>query len=381
MNGKKTITYDTCIVGGGLAGLALSIQLKKAGYHVALFEKEKYPFHKVCGEYISFENWNFLEELGLPLSDWNLPMIKQLIVSAPNGNYIENDLSLGGFGISRYKIDAALADIAKSIGVDLFEEQKVTDIVFEKNNFHITTNSSAYNAKVVCGSFGKRSNLDVRWKRSFTRKKNNKLNNYIGIKYHITTKFPSDLIALHNFKNGYCGISQIEDNKYCLCYLTTAENLRINNNSIPEMEKNILRCNPFLETIFSSSTFLFEQPVTISQISFEQKEKVEHHILMIGDAAGMITPLCGNGMSMALHGSKIAFKNVTAFLKKEITRAEMEQQYIDEWNKCFSKRVFAGRMIQRFFGNEFLSNLLVRSVKPFPKLVAYLIRLTHGTPY
>src|SRR6202042_1498937 len=77
--------YDVVIAGGGLAGLALSIQLARAGYAVALFEKETFPYHKVCGEYISLESWNFLEELGLPLSDWNLPIIHRLLLSAPNG--------------------------------------------------------------------------------------------------------------------------------------------------------------------------------------------------------------------------------------------------------------------------------------------------------
>ena len=72
--------YDVTITGGGLAGLALSIQLGKAGYRVAVFEKETYPFHKVCGEYISLESWNFLEDLGLPLSDWNLPIIRRLLM-------------------------------------------------------------------------------------------------------------------------------------------------------------------------------------------------------------------------------------------------------------------------------------------------------------
>ncbi len=57
--------YDAAIIGGGLAGLALSIQLAKKGYKTILFEKEQYPFHKVCGEYISMESWPFLESLGL----------------------------------------------------------------------------------------------------------------------------------------------------------------------------------------------------------------------------------------------------------------------------------------------------------------------------
>ena len=47
---------DCGIVGGGLAGLTLAIQLADAGYAVVLFEKEKYPFHKVFGEYISMES-------------------------------------------------------------------------------------------------------------------------------------------------------------------------------------------------------------------------------------------------------------------------------------------------------------------------------------
>ncbi|MBC7511814.1 MAG: FAD-dependent oxidoreductase, partial [Ferruginibacter sp.] len=53
---NDTQQYDITIIGGGLAGLALAIQLVKKGYSVALFEKEQYPFHKVCGEYISLES-------------------------------------------------------------------------------------------------------------------------------------------------------------------------------------------------------------------------------------------------------------------------------------------------------------------------------------
>jgi len=48
---QDDITYDLAIVGGGLAGLSFSIQMAKIGYSVILFEKEKYPFHRVCGEY------------------------------------------------------------------------------------------------------------------------------------------------------------------------------------------------------------------------------------------------------------------------------------------------------------------------------------------
>lgn len=379
MSGENA--YDIAIIGGGLAGLSLSIQSAKAGYKVILFEKEKYPFHKVCGEYISLESWNFLEELGVPLSDWNLPIIKRLLISAPNGNSLEHDLPLGGFGISRYKLDAALAEIARIAGVELHDETKVNDVSFDKSLCRVQASNFTCMAKVVCGSFGKRSNLDIKWKRMFIRKMNDRLNNYMGVKYHVHTNFPSDLIALHNFSDGYCGISQIEENKYCLCYLTKAKNIRASENSLKSMEKAILRQNPYLESLFSSSTFLLDPPVTISQISFERKSQVEDHVLFIGDAAGMITPLCGNGMSMALHGSKIAFECIQPFLDQKIDRYEMEQYYTDKWNRQFSKRLRAGRMIQRFFGREWLSNFIIRFLKPFPRLLTLLIRQTHGQPF
>ena len=49
--------FDCAIIGGGLAGLTLAVQLADAGYSVVMFEKGKYPFHKVCGEYISMESY------------------------------------------------------------------------------------------------------------------------------------------------------------------------------------------------------------------------------------------------------------------------------------------------------------------------------------
>jgi len=373
--------YDVAIIGGGLAGLALSIQCARAGYQTVVFEKEKYPFHKVCGEYISLESWNFLQDLGLPLSDLHLPVINRLLVSAPNGNYIESTLPLGGFGISRYTIDELLATIARNEGVTLLEETKVVNAVYRNNSFVIFSSRGETEAMVTAGAYGKRGNLDVKWKRHFTQVKPNKLNHHVGIKYHVRTSFPADLIALHNFEDGYCGISHIEDDKCCLCYLTTARNLRRSHNDIGEMEKNILMKNPFLKKIFSNIELLYEEPLTISRISFNKKTQVENHVLMVGDTAGMITPLCGNGMSMALHASKLAYEEIDSFLGKKINRFEMETQYTQQWEKHFGRRLQVGRLIQGFFGSSSLSNFLITSVKPFPAFVSWLIRQTHGNPF
>jgi menaquinone-9 beta-reductase len=373
--------YDIGIVGGGLAGLALAIQSAREGYSVVLFEKESYPYHKVCGEYVSMESWNFLESLGVPLTQLKLPIIQQLVLSSPSGTLFQHELPLGGFGISRYKLDLLLATIARQHNVLLLEGTKVNEVIFQDDQFTFDTSGGLFEAKVAAGSFGKRSNLDLRWNRKFVQQKTSKLNNYIGVKYHIRINRPANVIALHNFENGYCGISQIEDGNYCLCYLTTAANLQNSQNSIAQMEQTILSRNPYLKQIFEEAEFLYKAPVTISQISFEEKEQVDHHMLMIGDAAGMITPLCGNGMSMALHGSKLAFEQVDLFLQKQIDRPQMEDAYSRRWQQAFGKRLQTGRLIQGLFGKSSVTNLFIRFIKQLPFLASPLVRMTHGKPY
>jgi flavin-dependent dehydrogenase len=374
-------SHDLCIIGGGLAGLALSIQMADAGFRVAVFEKEAYPFHRVCGEYISMESYPFLQRLGLDLDAMELPRIKRLRVSAPDGTLLDQQLGLGGFGISRHRLDKELADLAVRKGVGLHTRTRVEDAVFENDSFRVVTSAGTVYARTVAGCFGKRSNLDVRWKRPFTLKKPSPLDNLIGVKYHVVHDMPRDLIALHNFSDGYCGMSAVEEGVYCLCYLTTAENLRSSGNSIREMEKRILMRNPFLEEVFRNARFLREQPVTISQVGFQRKGPVTDHILYIGDAAGMITPLCGNGMSMALHGSLLATKWLTSFLQGKIDRDRMEKDYARDWGGRFDRRLKTGRSLHAMFGKDRFTGWVLRALKPLPALTRTLIGWTHGEPF
>ncbi len=372
--------FDCAIIGGGLAGLTLSIQLQKKGLNIVLFEKEEYPFHKVCGEYIAMESWNYLEECGLKLREMNLPQITKLHVSAPNGNMIKHSLNPGGFGISRYTLDNELAKIAKQIGVELLDDTKVIDVKFENELFHINTQNNVYTSKIVLGAYGKRSNLDIKLKRNFAQS-SGKNTNYVGVKYHVKANLPDDLIELHNFSDGYCGISKVDGESYCLCYLTTADNLKKSGNDIKEMEQRILMKNPFLEKYFTEFPILFDAPLAISQINFSSKKSIENHIIMLGDAAGLITPLCGNEMSMALHASKILSELLPSYFENKLSRRELEKLYSKLWNKQFSTRLKTGRIIQSFFGNQWLTNIFISVLKPFPFLIKKIVELTHGKPF
>ncbi len=369
--------YDCAIVGGGLAGLSLAIQLAKAKKKVILFEKEKYPFHKVCGEYIAMESWDFLQELGVPLSNMNLPRITQLRVSSPSGKIVEQALHPGGFGISRYTLDNLLYKLALTAGVDVHVGTKVDELVFENNQFKLLANLKPYTAQITCGAFGKRSNLDVKLKRKFIQN----TSEFVAVKYHVKANLAADVIELHNFKDGYCGISKVDNESYCLCYLTSAKNLKANKNNIKEMEAQVLAKNPFLQKYFTSFPSQYEKPLVISQISFAKKEIINQHMLLLGDAAGLITPLCGNGMSMALHSSKISFELVLEFLNKKISRAELEKRYEDNWNKHFKQRIKVGRTIQSVFGNNWVTEIFIAAIRPFPSMLRKLISLTHGQPF
>ena len=367
---KKKIMYDIIIVGGGLAGLVSSIQLSKGGKKVLVIEKKKYPFHRVCGEYISNETRPFLEAIGLNFSTLGVKAISRFQFTSPSGRVLETDLDLGGFGISRYKIDEELYHLAVLGGVEFLLENTVESVDFKEDKFTIKTSFNTFESKYVIGTFGKRTKLDATLQRDFF----NKRSPYIGVKYHIKTDFPKDLIALHNFKDGYCGISAIEDDKYCLCYLTTRDNLK-KHGTISEMERNILYKNPHLQKIFTESEFLYDKPEVINEISFSPKTTIENHILMAGDSAGLITPLCGNGMAMAIHGAKLLSGNI---LQNYNDRNLVEINYQKDWKKHFQKRLWIGRNVQKLFGNEVVSEIALSTMKTIKPLLRIVIKATHG---
>jgi menaquinone-9 beta-reductase len=367
--------YDCAIIGGGLAGLTLSIQLAQKGHKVILFEKNKYPFHKVCGEYISLESWNFIESLGLPLAQMNLPIIDTLHITAQNGYLIQSKLDLGGFGISRFSLDFALFNLAKQVGVHVLENTKVLDVKQVLDNYLISTTTISYQSKLVCGSYGKINPPFI------AQKKDAEKGKYIGVKYHIQTDLPSNIIELHNFKDGYCGVSKVDNNVYCLCYLTTAKNLRLNNNDIKLMEQNILMQNPFLKKYFTQSKFIYDKPLVISQISFRKKQTFCNGIIMLGDSAGAIAPLCGNGMSMAMRSSKILAVQISMFLGSKITKGQLIQNYTKEWNAHFATRIKVGCYLQNLFGKKSTTFLSLKLLNYFPSLFKKLISLTHGNKF
>jgi menaquinone-9 beta-reductase len=366
---------DIVIVGAGLAGLTAAIDLTQRGFSTVLIEKKSFPHHKVCGEFISNEVVPYFKSLGIDLDALQPTQIDKTSISLSNGKSISCELPLGGFGISRYTLDNYLYNKAKSSGCEMIHE-KVFDIQFEEERFKITTElEQVLSAKIVLGAFGKRSNLDKSFQRNFIQKKSP----WLGVKTHYSGNFPNDLVALYNFEGGYCGISKVENNIINICYLTKYDTFKKFKN-IDDFNEVIINKNPNLKAILASSNMLFEKPLTISQISFEKKKQVEHHVLMIGDAAGLIHPLCGNGMAMAIHSAKLASEQVTAFLKRTIDRTTMEQLYQSKWNEHFKSRLLMGKWLSKVLLSPYLSGIMFRLLLIFPDILPKIIKRTHGNP-
>ena len=114
---------------------------------------------------------------------------------------------------------------------------------------------------------------------------------------------------------------------------------------------------------------------------FNEKETIANHILMIGDTAALIHPLCGNGMAIAIHSAKIASTLLVDYTNGRInSREKLEQRYDSQWKKAFNFRLRNGRIIAWLFRQASVINFIMKILIRIPILLRYIIRLTHGKP-
>lgn len=368
----KQNKFDVVIIGGGLAGLTAALSLANTGKSCALIEKKNYPHHKVCGEYISNEILPFLQSLGINPFDFGACKINRFEISTHQGKLIESTLPLGGFGISRYTLDQAMYQKAKEQTYFYFET--VTAINHKESHKQIETQEGTIlQAKLVIGAFGKRSILDKFLNRTFSFKKSS----WLAVKAHYKYDLDPNKVVLHNFEGGYCGLSKVEDNRVNACYLTTYDSFK-KEKDILSFQKNTMAQNPHLNHFFNHATPLFEAPLTISQISFDKKQLIEQGIIMVGDSAGLIHPLCGNGMAMAIHSAKIVADLIKQWDFNKKSKPQLEEQYTKKWEQVFEKRLQTGRQVQKLLLQPTIATLGFKVAKTFPSLVPFIIKKTHG---
>lgn len=369
--------YDVVIVGGGLAGLTAALHLAQTGHSVMVCEKQPYPHHKVCGEYVSNEVLPYLKRLGINWETSRAVSINTLQLTTANGKSLTGRLGLGGMGISRYALDHMLYRAARSKGIP-FTFGQVIAIDYKDDLFSIKMSSGeSWYAKVVIGAFGKRSNLDKQLQRPFMQRKSQ----WLGVKAHYEwDEFPEHQVSLHLFDGGYGGLSKTETGAVNFCYLASYRSFK-KENDVHNFNRKVVARNPFLGEFLKKAKPLFQEPLAIAQVSFDKKEPIKNHVIMCGDTAGLIHPLCGNGMAMAIHSAKLASEQVHRYLTDHhCTRNQMERTYAALWKRQFGYRIWVGRQLQSILLHTRLSAMALTLVGTSPWLLQTLIKQTHGSP-
>jgi menaquinone-9 beta-reductase len=365
--------FQVGIIGGGLAGLSLAILLAKQKISVVLFEKGDFPAHKVCGEYLSKESLDFLNRIGIDLFKIDLPQIEKLVISSPNNTQINTSLPLGAIGISRFQLDEMLYRQALKCGVAVWTKTKVFKI--ETGAIpKVHSSAGVVNVQQIISASGKLNLLGL-------SHKNPTLDNYVGVKYHISLDAPKDTIFLFPFTDGYAGMSAIEDHKFCLCYLTKASSLMAQNGKIDQLEEQVLQQNIALRNVLNTATHFWEKPITISNVYFGKKCLFHDGVFFLGDAAGSIPPLAGNGMSMALRSAHLLAPIIDQVLQQQITLQNGGKAYEKLWDANFNARIKSGLRLQKLMSSTVRANLGVSALKKLPFIHNYLIKSTHGIPF
>lgn len=341
--------FDTVVVGGGLAGCIAAITLARCNRRVVLLEAKTYPQHKVCGEFLSPEVIPIFAEVGfLPTLQSLQPVsIRTARITAPDGTAWRTTFPAPGTGVSRYALDAALAEYAAETGVQVCDGIKVNrisgnlDTGFELTATTLQGSTSTFRAKTVISAHGKHSNLDRALKRTFQRTPQP----YVGLKRHFTGNSLREHLDLHVFPGGYCGMSDVEGGKTNVCLLVQQDVFQ-RHGSIEQFIAWMSAQNPHLGEWLAQASPVEDRWISISQVTLAPKTPLEGDILLAGDAAGMIAPLAGDGMAMALQSGVLAANFSHRYLEQQLTAAELKRQYARVWSGTVQTRLRLGRVLQ-----------------------------------
>ncbi|MBA3868736.1 MAG: hypothetical protein H0X30_06255, partial [Anaerolineae bacterium] len=200
----------------------------------------------------------------------------------------------------------------------------------------------------VIGAQGKRSSIDRKLNRGFFQNPQP----FMGLKAHFRGSLPAGQNYLYTFPGGYCGMSEIENGLINVCLLVRQAVFQSASQPYPANVDSFIvwmkQQNPALGKWLSGAEQVSESWLSISQVPFVSKQVVVNDILMAGDSAGLIAPVAGDGMGMALQTGRMAADVLDLYLTDQISAAKMCKQYRRLWWRTFGLRLRLSRVLQVF---------------------------------
>lgn len=381
-----TRVWDAAVIGGGPAGCSAAIRLAGQGMRVILLEAKTYPHDKMCGEFLSPECHGLLARLDMTerIQRLNPVAITHTRLTAPDGALWEAPLPGQAIGISRRVLDAALAEWAEAAGVMVFQGIMVRAVTGNfADGFSLETAGRSgtvvpLTARTVIAAHGKRGALDRAMNRAFIAQKQP----FVAIKAHFHGPAIPGRVELHTFPGGYCGLSEIEGDARVVCFLAEERVFQAQDGGmhggVDAFVTWMASQNPRLGAWLKEAERIHPRWISIAQVPFVDKPAMEGDVLMAGDSAGLIVPLAGNGISMALEGGMLAADQLGRWLRGDLPADDLRREYPAAWRQRFSGRLRLGRMLQPLMLRPKTAGLALRLLNRLPGLGAALVAGTRG---
>lgn len=371
--------YDVVIIGGGLAGSAAAILLAQAGARVLLLEAGRFPHDKLCGEFLSPECQTIFDRLGLASAIQALAPTRLTAArfTALDGQVWDTDLPAPGLGLSRAALDHLLFDHAAQQDATALQGARVTRLIRRADQTWCVewmTGEETHQvvAPLVLGAWGKRSNLDRALNRPFM----DQPHPTFALKAHYVGPSLDRRVEIHGFDGGYCGLAEVEGGRVNLCLLAETRRLKAQLGDPERFVQRVLPTNPTLGAWLAQARRLSPRFLAISQIPFVPKRQVVDDVLMVGDTAGLISPLVGNGMAMALTSATITAPLALDYLDGRIAQRELAAEYTRRWQARFHRRLWLGRLAQPLLFRPRALSLGLRLLRLAPTLGDALVANT-----
>ena len=351
---------DVAIIGAGPAGSTLAALLAGRGIAVALIDRDTFPRDKLCGEFLSYDALPVLDALGVTaaIDAHDAPRIDRCRVVARHRQY-DFDLPHAARGVSRLLLDDLLFRTAVAAGATPMSGTTATDL-------------ESIPARVVVGAWGRWGRFDTQLARSFVR---DRAHRNFGFKRHYRGTTSANVIELHSFRRGYLGVAAVEDGVTNICGLVHASRLVHHKGRWESFVDEIRAEEPTLETMYARYTPAQEGFLSSEPVIFRARSAVEHGIFMVGDASGIVDPLTGNGMAMAIQSALVAAPFIVDALGQD--RARAENAYRQRHHDLFAKRIHWSRRAAFLLSRPALLNAALAAVRG-PAAGAFLVRHTRA---
>jgi len=349
------VEVDVAVVGAGPGGSTLAALLAMRGVSVALIDRDTFPRDKLCGEFLSYDALPIIDALGIDLGD--SPSIDRCRVVGRHRTY-EFAFPQAARGVSRMKLDELLFRRAVELGAIPMEG-------------HTVASPRDIKAKVLAGAWGRWGRFDQQLGRAFVR---DRAHRNFGFKRHYRGTHEPGVIELYSFARGYLGVNDVEGGITNICGLVHADRLAGHKGRWDSFIETIRAEEPRLEELYggfepAQESFLSSEPVI-----FRARSAVENGIFMIGDASGIIDPLTGNGMAMAMQSAVVA----APYIIRALTDRSAEDAYRREHHRMFAKRIGWSRRAAALLSRPALLDASLRIART-PSIGAFLLRQTRAS--